>query len=294
MMQSRVRRPRTAVLMTATLVLELLGPAVSAQQPAAPQPAAATQKPAPTQKPAGATQKPPTAVATATAATTPPVDGGWPRANKLASGGGILIHQPQIASWEGQKHMVAFTAITYRPAATTEKQTVGTIRMEADTVVSIPERLVRFSPVKVSDINFPTLPKETVREIANQIDSAIPDEERVIALDRVLANLDKSKIVPKNIEGLKADPPAIFFSRTPAVIVNLDGEPIWSPIKDNDLKFAVNTNWDLFQHTTTNTYYLLNKTYWLKAADVKGPWSAVPTLPGSFQKLPPDDNWKEV
>ena len=50
----------------------------------------------------------------------------------------------------------------------------------------------------------------------------------------------------------------IFFSKTPAVIVNLDGEPIWSPIKENDLKFAVNTNWDLFQHGPTNTFYLRN------------------------------------
>ena len=57
---------------------------------------------------------------------------------------------------------------------------------------------------------------------------------------------------------MKADPPPIFFSKTPAVIVNLDGDPIWSPIKDNDLKFAVNTNWDLFQHGPTNTLYLRN------------------------------------
>ena len=50
---------------------------------------------------------------------------------------------------------------------------------------------------------------------------------------------------------MKADPPAIFFSNAPAVLVNFDGEPIWSPIKENDLKFAVNTNWDLFQHEPT-------------------------------------------
>ena len=69
----------------------------------------------------------------------------------------------------------------------------------------------------------------------------------MIALDRVLSNLDKSQVIPKNVEGVKSDPPTIFFSTSPAVIMNLDGEPIWSPIKENDLKFAVNTNWDLFQ-----------------------------------------------
>ncbi len=148
--------------------------------------------------------------------------------------------------------------------------------------------------MKIVEANFPTLQKEQVREVVAAIDKAIPDDERVIALDRVLANLDKSQIVPKNVEGIKADPPTIFFSKTPAVIVNLDGEPIWSPIKDNDLKFAVNTNWDLFQHGPSNTLYLRNNATWLKAADVKGPWSPAGTLPDSFKKLPAEENWKDV
>ncbi len=79
------------------------------------------------------------------------------------------------------------------------------------------------------------------------------------------------------------------------MIVNLDGDPIWSPIKDNDLKYAVNTNWDLFQHVPSNTYYLRNNDTWLKTADVmKGPWAPAGTLPASFKNLPPDDNWKDV
>ena len=97
-----------------------------------------------------------------------------------------------------------------------------------------------------------------MREVVAEIVKTIPEEERVIALDRVLASVDKSQILPKNVEGVKADPPAIFYSAKPAVLVNLDGDPIWSPIEDNDLKFAVNTNWDLFQHGPTSTLYLRN------------------------------------
>ena len=148
--------------------------------------------------------------------------------------------------------------------------------------------------MKIVEANFQTLSKEQIREITAEIDKAIPDDERVIALDRVLANLDKSQVIPKNVEGVKSDPPTIFFSKTPAVIVNLDGEPIWSPIKDNDLKYAVNTNWDLFQHGPTNTLYLRNNDTWLKATDVKGPWSPAGTLPDSFKKLPAEENWKDV
>ncbi len=231
--------------------------------------------------------------AAGTSATPAPIDGGWPRMRTLASGASILIYQPQIATWAKQSHLVAYSAVSYRDKAA-DKPALGTIRLEADTKVSATERLVSFQKMKVDEANFQTLSKDQVREIATTIDQAIPDDERVIALDRVLANLDKSQILPKTVEDIKADPPTIFFSKTPAVIVNLDGDPIWSPIKENDLKFAVNTNWDLFQHGPTSTYYLRNNDTWLKATDVKGPWSAAGTLPDSFKKLPAEDNWKDV
>ena len=198
-----------------------------------------------------------------------------------------------MASWDKQKHLVAYSAVSQR-AKTGEKPAIGTIKIEAETEVSVPERLVSFQRMKIVEANFQTLQKEQIREITTEIEKAIPVDERVIALDRVLANLDKSQVIPKNVDGVKSDPPAIFFSTSPAVMLNLDGEPIWSPIKENDLKFAVNTNWDLFQHVPTNTLYLRNNDTWLKATDVKGTWSPAGKLPGSFAKLPAEDNWKDV
>ena len=287
---NRTRRANRAAAIAATVAV-LLQPtsplvAVAADQgPPATPPATAAPKPSvaaqPASKPVSSTVAP------------APIDGGWPRVHSLPSGGSILVYQPQIATWDGQKHMVAFSAVSYR-AKTGDKPALGSVKLESDTKVALSDRLVSFNPLKLSEANFPTLPKEQVREVAAAIEKAIPNEDRVIALDRVLANIDKSQIVPKNVEGIKADPPAIFFSKTPAVIVNLDGEPIWSPIKDNDLKFAVNTNWDLFQHVPTNTFYLRNNDTWLKATDVKGPWTPAGTLPESFKKLPADENWKDV
>jgi hypothetical protein len=292
---SQVERSRRAAAIIATLgllveptapLIVASVPAQAAKPPASPAQPAAQPAPKPTAKPAGAPAQPSTA-------TPPPVDGGWPRMYDLPSGGTVLVYQPQIASWEKQAHLVAFSAVSFRNKAG-DKPALGTIRLEADTKVSVTDRLVSFQRMKIVEANVQSIPKEDVREIAAKIDTAIPDDERVIALDRVLANLDKSQIVPKNVEGIKADPPTIFFSKTPAVIINLDGEPIWSPIKESDLKYAVNTNWDLFQYAPTNTYYLRNNDAWLKASDVKGPWSAAGTLPDSFKRLPPDDNWKEV
>ena len=272
-----------AVPPSAPIIAAAAGQTTTKPPASAPQ----TQKPA---TPATTTQKP-AATSTGTAATQV-VDGGWPRLYELKSGGNFLVYQPQIASWENQKKLVAHSAVSYKAKAS-DKPAIGTIKLEATTKASLTERLVSMQDFKILEANFQTLPKDQLRAVVAEIEAAIPHDERVIALDRVLAGMDKSSILPKNIEGVKADPPAIFFSKTPAVIVNLDGEPIWSPIKDNDLKFAVNTNWDLFQHPTAG-YFLRNEASWLKATDVKGPWAPAGPLPDSFKKLPAEENWKDV
>jgi hypothetical protein len=220
-------------------------------------------------------------------------DRGWPRGYSLPSEAQIVIYEPQVATWQEQKHLLALAAVAYI-AKGEAKPTLGTIKIEADTSVALAQRLVKFSTLKITEANFQTLSKEQTRAIVSEIEKTIPPAERMIELDRVLAQLDKSLIIPKNVEGLRADPPKIFLSRTPAILLNFDGEPIWSPIKENELKFAVNTNWDVFQHQPTGIYYLRNDTSWLMSTDLKGPWTQANKLPDSFMKLPADDNWKDV
>lgn len=277
MTRGRVGAGRASVALVTAMALALTP---VAQVVASPAQATAA---APKAKPAAA---PATAVA-------PPVDGGWPRAYSTPSGGKILVYQPQVASWEAQRHMVAYAAVGYEAKGAT-KPALGSLKIEADTKVAVSERLVSFSDLKITESNFPTLKKEETREVVAGIDKSIPAEERVIGLDRVLASVDKSQILPKNAEGVKADPPPIFYSERPAVLVNLDGDPIWSPIRENDLKFAVNTNWDLFSHEPTKTLYLRNESTWLKATALTGPWTPAGKLPESFGKLPNDENWKDV
>ena len=221
------------------------------------------------------------------------VDGGWPRAYLTKANAAVVIYEPQIASWDARRRMVAYAAVAYQPKGT-QKPLLGTVNVESTTSVSMPDRLVRFSPVKVTETNFRELSKPQLQDLVSQIDEGIPEYERLIALDRVLAHVDNSQIVPRNVEGLKSDPPAIFFSTRPAVLVNFDGDPIWSPIKGNDLKFAVNTNWDVFSHEATKTFYVRRDKTWLKASAIDGPWAPTTQLPPSVSKLPADDNWKDV
>jgi hypothetical protein len=232
--------------------------------------------------------KPAAAKAASTAVT--PVDGGWPRVSTTSSGARLVIYQPQIASWVDQKDMVIYAAVSYTPAGSS-KAALGTITAESMTNVSTAERLVSLADLRITQSNFSTLTRDQARTAVAEIPAAVRPEDRLLALDRVLANIDKSQIIPKNVDGVKADPPPIFFSKTLAVLVNVDGDPIWNAIQGNDLQYAVNTNWDLFQHTPTKTLYLRATDTWLKAPALAGPWTYAGPLPDSFAKLPTEANW---
>ena len=264
------RSPRVAVVLAATLAFPS-NPLLWAQA-----------------KPAAPAAKP------AASATPPPgtnADTGWPRTVTLASGTAVW-YQPQVESWTNQKQIVAWSAVSYQPTGAKEPA-LGTIKIEGPTRVAIDDRVVSLD-LKVTEYNFKTLAPNLVKSLVTDV-HALPPHERVLDLDRLLAYVSKSPLNVKGADGIKADPPIVFSAAAPAILINLDGDPIWSPIKEVDLRYAVNTNWDLFEHQPSKTFYLRYNTSWLQASAVAGPWTAVTAnLPASFSKLPADENWKEV
>ncbi len=218
-------------------------------------------------------------------------DTGWPRTVPLAHGS-VVWYQPQIESWVNQKQVVAWSAVAYTPTGAKEPA-LGTIKIVGPTKVAVEERVVGFD-MDISEYNFKSLSPDQVKTLVADV-KALPPRHRVLDLDRVLAYVADSPLNVKNVEGIKADPPRLFQSAAPAALINLDGEPIWSQVKDLDLRYAVNTNWDLFEHSPSKTYYARYNDSWLQSTAVTGPWTAVSgKLPTSFSKLPADDNWKDV
>jgi hypothetical protein len=239
-------------------------------------------------------QSKPAVVSAQLTATPPPgtnADTGWPRIIEMKSGTAVW-YQPQIESWVNQKNVVAWSAVSYLPTGA-KQPTLGTIKIEGPARVALDDRVVTLD-LKITEYNFTSLAPDQVKAFVADV-QALPVNQRVLDLDRMLAYVDTSPLLPlNNSEALKADPPKVFYSRTPAVLLNLDGDPVWSPIQNVDLRYAVNTNWDLLEHTPSKTLYLRYNQSWLQATTVQGPWKPAAKLPESFSKLPADDNWKDV
>ena len=100
---------------------------------------------------------------TATSQSTPQAsDRGWPRGISLPNEAQVVVYQPQVASWTDQKHLVAMSAVSYITKGE-QKPTLGTIKIESDTSVSLEQRLVKFSSLKLTEANFQTLSSITTR-----------------------------------------------------------------------------------------------------------------------------------
>ena len=215
----------------------------------------------------------------------------WPQ-ELTKDGSKLLLYQPQIESWANQARLRARMALAFQAKGVPTPE-LGAVVLEADTSTSLETREVRISNIQVVDGRFPRLGDAGSANVLRALQERLKDEDVVISLDRLLASVERAEISSKPAP-LKSDPPKIFVSRKPAILVIFDGAPLMSPIPGNDLRFAVNTNWDLFLDPATKTHYLRDGQAWYKAARVEGPWTPAGALPPAFGRLPADENWKDV
>jgi hypothetical protein len=217
----------------------------------------------------------------------------WPREYSNEAGAKLVMYQPQVTEWKNAKHVEARLAIAFS-APGAEAPSLGTFEIEADTDVDLDTRLVKMSGIHIVNHRFPSLNDETSSKLLAKLEELLPKDELIVELDRILASLERAETQLKPVE-TKSDPPEIFTSDKAAILVLIDGKPIWVEIKDSELKFAVNTNWDLFYLESAGFYYLRNDDSWLKAKKLTEPWSPAGKLPKAFKKLPKDeDNWTAV
>jgi hypothetical protein len=98
--------------------------------------------------------------------------------------------------------------------------------------------------------------------------------------------------VRKQIPGRRmsaAEVPTIFVSTLPAEIIVTTGPPNLVAIAGTSLKYASNTDVNLFVDSKTGHYYYLVSGRWFSAPTLDGPWTfATASLPADFARIPPN------
>jgi len=208
-----------------------------------------------------------------------------------SAGGLVVIHEPQIESWKDFERASGRVAVEVTLEGETDV-VLGTAEFVADTEANIEERVVAIDNAEMTRVSFPVSDERRLAKLQSLVHDSVRDGSQYMPLDVVLSYV-AFDLAPSAEEGLSFEPPPIFYSSTPAILVMTDGEPILAPIDGTRLEFTVNTNWDLFRYKEKE-WYLRHGRRWLKTRDLKSSWKYDNSLPGDFKKLPDDGNWTEV
>lgn len=224
----------------------------------------------------------------------PPADPGWPRIFKKDKKR-LTVYQPQVDYWNGYTNLHFRAAIAVQGVSKQEK--FGVAEVDALTIADHTARVVAIVPLK-RELRFANVPEPELTKLRQAVEQLHPSGQvTTLSLDRLIAYLDPASQPVQPAVPVNLDPPKIFSSSTPAILVMFMGEPQFKPVETSrtDLLFAVNINWDVLYDSASRQYYLLNGEGWLTAPDVlKGPWVPTRTLPPSLYSLPDSENWAEA
>src|SRR5688500_2537129 len=222
------------------------------------------------------------------------VDDGWPSIVKNGEQQ-LTVHQPQVDFWKGYTNLQFRCAIAVKTTNMQEK--FGVAEVEAQTVTDHEARTVVVYGIRRT-LRFANAGESELVKLHATVDQLLHrGQVIVVARERVLAYISPETQPLQRSVKLNLNPPKIFTSSRPAILVSFKGKPQFRPIETNrvDLEFALNCNWDMLYDTQEQKFYLLKGDSWLMISDLlTGTWSAANKLPSSINSLPKDQNWAEV
>ncbi|HYV10572.1 MAG TPA: hypothetical protein VE980_06755 [Pyrinomonadaceae bacterium] len=217
-------------------------------------------------------------------AQTKPADEGWPRRFAIGANSSAAVYQPQIEEWSGNSLSArAAIAIT----VTESKQPLyGVLWFGARAEIDKVNRLVTLSDFKVKKISLPMAPdKAAAFEAAFQ--ARADKQVNVIALDRLLADMAINHAATNTAAfEVKNEPPQIYFSTRLALLVLIDGAPVFRPVKDTSVERIINTRMLIVR--AEGKFYLRLMDGWLESQNLNGPWTIAGHTPGDLKKISDD------
>ncbi len=214
----------------------------------------------------------------------------WPR-QITRPGGKLVVYQPQVDDWKDFQQVDGRMAFTITP--TGGKTHVGVITAQLQSAVNMDAHTVLLSDPKITNVSFPSLDPATSTQMEQLVRTFLnPAATMTISLDRLVASAKKKKSTTG--APVKNDPPAIFISMKPAILLMVNGAPVNVAIANSKMQFIVNANWPLFIEEGSPTYYLFDGKGWLKSDSLEGTWAPTSKLPKQMSKVPENSNFTDL
>jgi hypothetical protein len=203
----------------------------------------------------------------------------WPRDVSI-SNAALLIYQPQVNSWVDNKIDLR-SAMAIKPTGATD-ETFGVVFVTARTQVDKVSRMVAFENMQITKLDFPTLPDHGAGYRA-ELQKRLSVGVKSISLDRLQESLVAAGIKVPPVEVNNA-PPQVIVSYAPAILVPIDGAPVFKPVAgDTRFQRVINSRALILKGGIEQNIYIHVYDGWLWSNSVNGPWSQPIALPFGMQ-----------
>ncbi len=184
------------------------------------------------------------------------------------------IFEPQCDSWDGHDFVGRSAVAVQVPGR--PQPIYGTIGINAITLVDKNAGTVNLADMKITSADFPAARGETQSYLAAL---RVLPQQRVptLSLERVQGGLSLPPIA--HTERLNNTPPAIITATRPAVLVSIEGPPVWRAVSGTSLERAINTG-VLLLRDASGRYYLHLFDGYLRANSLDDRnWKVATTIP---------------
>jgi hypothetical protein len=216
-------------------------------------------------------------------------DSWYPR-TATSDKGTAIIHAPQIDAWEDFETISVWQAFSITRTGS-DATYHGSISYDAETDTDLQEREVVLHDLVIKELAINGLGEDS--EEIRLVREAVTSRSRTVPLDLILEYLPVGMEVA-SAAGLNVEPPLIFASTEPALLMSVDGEPVFVPVDEGDVRFVINTNWDVLRVGDEGQLYFCSEGNWLTADAIDGQWKWAQSLPEQFGAIPDSPNWENV
>jgi hypothetical protein len=207
---------------------------------------------------------------------------GWPQELRGEDGSVVIIYQPQVEKFTGNE-LEARAAVSVKVGSAESAPVFGAIWMLAKLDTNRDNRMAIIRDITVSDVRFADATDEAKQQLGDFIERRLEGASLEISVDQLLADLEAADSDFGEAE-LKHEPPIIIVATEPALLVSIDGDPVFQDIEGSTYERVVNSAFLIVQAGSVH-YLYVGSNVWYQASDVTGTWTVATAVPSDISSL---------
>jgi hypothetical protein len=195
----------------------------------------------------------------------------------------LTLHEPQVLALDESTNRVSlrFPTLLTDPLG---RSTYGKAEVTGVLHVDFTSRLMRLDMLAAGDTAFPGAPAADAKAVQDGLAEALP-KTLTLRLELLVGRPDAYK-PPAAPPKFATQAPAIIVRLKPAVLVQVDGDPVMLDVETFPLQYLANSASDVFHDAKADVWYLLVDGAWMQAKALAGPWKRADAVPSIMSQIP--------